>query len=89
MNTVFGPAMTYLRVSLAARYARAKAEDGERGASAVEWVIISAVVVAIVVTVAFILTHVLEDKARQVCTSINGAGNTGTDPGNPADCTGN
>ena len=51
MNNVYGPALQYLRVSLTARYARARSEDAERGASAVEWVIISAIVVVIVVTV--------------------------------------
>jgi len=78
MNTVYGPALTYLRVSLAARYARAKSEDAERGASAIEWVIISAIVVAIIAVVGFMLTDVLEKKASAVCTTINNQGGTGT-----------
>ncbi|MBR7833914.1 hypothetical protein KDL01_11590 [Actinospica durhamensis] len=77
MNTVFGPALDYLRVTLAARYAKARSEDTELGASAVEWVIISAIVVVIVLAVGIWLTNALEDKAKQVCTNINGAGGTG------------
>lgn len=77
MNAVFGPALDYLRVSLAARYARARSEDTELGASAVEWVIISAIVVIIVIAVGALLTNVLESKAKQVCTSINTSTTTG------------
>lgn len=73
MNNVYGPALQYLRVSLTARYARARSEDAERGASAVEWVIISAIVVVIVVTVGGWLITVLEDKGQQVCSGINTA----------------
>ena len=73
MNNVYGPALQYLRVSLTARYARARSEDAERGASAVEWVIISAIVVVIVVAVGGWLMTALEDKGKQVCSGINGA----------------
>lgn len=71
MNTMYGPALHYLRVSLTARYARARSEDGERGASAVEWVIISAIVVTIVVVVGGWLLTTLEAKGTQVCNDIN------------------
>jgi Flp pilus assembly pilin Flp len=74
MNTVFGPALHYLRVSLAARYARARSEDTELGASAIEWVIISAIVVIFVVAIGAWLTSALESKAKQVCTGINNSG---------------
>ncbi|WP_051451214.1 hypothetical protein [Actinospica robiniae] len=80
MNTVFGPALQYLRVSFTARYARARSEESERGASAVEWVIISAIVVAIVVAVGFWLLTTLEAKGQQVCDQINGTGK-GAAPG--------
>jgi Flp pilus assembly pilin Flp len=84
MNPVYGPAITYLRVALAARYARLRDEDSERGASAVEWVVISAIVVVIILAVGIWLTSALETKAQQVCTSIDGSG-AGT---NGANCTG-
>lgn len=75
MNAVFGPALDYLRVSLAAHYARARSEDRERGASAIEWVIISSIVVILVVAIGVWLTSALEHKAQQVCTGINTANN--------------
>ena len=78
MNTVYGPALHYLRVSLKARYARARSEDAERGASAVEWVVISAIVVLIVVTVGGWLLVTLENKGKQVCNDINTAGDAPT-----------
>ena len=76
--SVIAPALEYLKVSLAARYARARAEDAELGASVVEWVVISAIVVVIIVAVAALLVPALEDKGKQVCTSINSSGSAGT-----------
>ena len=73
----------YARTLLAARYARARARDRQLGASTVEWVVITMIVVVIALAVGGIITAVVTDKARQVCTSINGAGGTGT-----AGCTG-
>jgi Flp pilus assembly pilin Flp len=83
MKLVSAYSMTwdYLRVSLVSHYAKARsrAEDGERGASAVEWVVITAVVVIIIVFVSVMLVDVLEKKATTACKSINTAG--GTDSG--------
>lgn len=73
--------LAYARTLLAARYARAR--DRQLGASTVEWVVITMIVVVIALAVGGIITAVVTDKARQVCTSINGAGGTGT-----AGCTG-
>jgi len=82
----YSMAWDYLRTSLVSHYAKARsrAEDGERGASAVEWVVITAVVVIIIVFVSVMLVDVLEKKATQACNSINTAGGT-TANGN---CTG-
>lgn len=76
----------YLRTSLVSHYAKARsrAEDGERGASAVEWVVITAVVVIIIVFVSVMLVDVLEKKATVACQSINGAGGTSAN----SNCTG-
>ena len=74
MNTVFGPALSYLRVTLAAHYAKARSEDTELGASAVEWVIISAIVVAILAAVGVWITDALKAKATQVCQGIDNSG---------------
>ena len=80
MKLVSAYSMTwdYLRASLVSHYAgaRSRAEDGERGASAVEWVVITAVVVIIIAFVSFMLINVLEKKATVACQSINGAGGT-------------
>jgi len=76
-------AWAYARAVLAERYARARSKDPELGASVVEWVVITVIVVVVVIAVGAIITSAVTDKARQVCTSINGAGTTGT-----ADCSG-
>jgi Flp pilus assembly pilin Flp len=80
MKLVSAYSMTwdYLRASLVSHYAKARsrAEDGERGASAVEWVVITAVVVIIIAFVATMLFDVLKSKTEQACTGINTAGGT-------------
>jgi Flp pilus assembly pilin Flp len=52
-----------------------KARD--RGASAVEWVIITGIVVAIVAGVGVIISKAITDKAKSACTQINTAGANG------------
>lgn len=47
--------------------ARARSERGERGASAVEWVVITALLIGIAVAVGAIIMQKLKDKA----TSLN------------------
>ncbi|MFE0807775.1 hypothetical protein ACFW4M_22615 [Streptomyces sp. NPDC058794] len=61
-----------------ARVERARSGELDRGASAVEWVIISAVVVAIVGVVAAIITQALDDGANKVGDCIRGANANGT-----------
>ena len=53
---------------LEGRLARTRREDG---ASAVEWVIIAAIVVGICIAVAGILKSALTDKATKIGTDIN------------------
>jgi Flp pilus assembly pilin Flp len=86
-ESAYGMALDYLRTSLVSHYAKARqrGEDGERGASAVEWVVITAIVVIIIVAVGGILYNVLKAKTSQACTAINNAG--GTTAGNPAGAT--
>jgi hypothetical protein len=72
------PAVDFLAVFLRARVERARSEDLSRGASAVEWVIISAVVVAIVGVVAAIINAALSDGATKVGNCIKGASASGT-----------
>ncbi|CAM5361567.1 hypothetical protein [Streptomyces fumanus] len=67
------PAMDFLVTFLRARVERARSGELDRGASAVEWVIISAVVVAIVGVVAAIINTALSDGATKVGNCIKGA----------------
>ncbi|MEV4924412.1 hypothetical protein [Streptomyces roseoverticillatus] len=67
------PAVDFLVVFLQGRVAKARSAETDRGASAVEWVIISAVVVAIVGVVAAIISKALKGGADKVSHCIEGA----------------
>ncbi|MFC8140217.1 hypothetical protein ACFUKV_00365 [Streptomyces paradoxus] len=67
------PAVDFLVTFLQARTERARSGELDRGASAVEWVIISAVVVAIVGVVAAIINAALSEGANKVGDCIKGA----------------
>ncbi|MET8447738.1 hypothetical protein [Streptomyces sp. NPDC005209] len=67
------PAVDFLVTFLSGRVQRARSGELDRGASAVEWVIISAVVVAIVGVVAAIINTALSDGAHKVGDCIKGA----------------
>ena len=78
MNSINGirnshPALDFLVVFLQGRVQRARSGELDRGASAVEWVIISAVVVAIVGVVAAILNAALGKGASKIGDCIAGA----------------
>ncbi|MDP9820655.1 hypothetical protein [Nocardioides massiliensis] len=51
-----------------------RARRAERGASAVEWVIIAAIVAAIAIAIGAVLRGALTDKAGQIGEDIGGAG---------------
>ncbi|MER5973394.1 hypothetical protein ACFYYR_17030 [Streptomyces sp. NPDC001922] len=72
------PAVDFLLTFLQGRIQRARSGELDRGASAVEWVIISAVVVAIVGVVAGLINAALKDGAKKVGDCIEGAKATGT-----------
>ncbi|MGW6703690.1 hypothetical protein ACWGDE_02175 [Streptomyces sp. NPDC054956] len=72
------PAVDFLVTFLQGRVQRARSGELDRGASAVEWVIISAVVVAIVGVVAAIINTALNTGANKVGTCITGATNSKT-----------
>ncbi len=67
------PAVDFLVTFLRGRVERARSGELDRGASAVEWVIISAVVVAIVGVVAGIISAALDEGATKVGDCIKGA----------------
>lgn len=57
-------ALTLLTTLLRGRLARAR--RGEAGASAVEWVVITAILVSIAVAVGVILTNTIKGKASSI-----------------------
>ncbi len=67
---MFHPALGFLVTVLGARLDRTRREEG---ASAVEWVVIAAVLVAICGAVAAILMGALEGKAGDIGNQIEGA----------------
>jgi hypothetical protein len=67
------PGVDFLITFLQGRVQRARSGELDRGASAVEWVIISAVVVAIVGAVAAIINAALSKGATKVGDCIQGA----------------
>jgi len=71
----FSPAtpLGFLELMLREHIHRARTSDS-RGASAVEWVVISAIIVAIAIAVGLILQNALEDKANQIDEQIGTAG---------------
>ncbi|GAA4665555.1 hypothetical protein [Streptomyces youssoufiensis] len=76
MNTgprISHPALDFLLAFVRGRVERVRSGELDRGASAVEWVIISAVVVAIVGVVAAIINAALSDGADKVGDCIKGA----------------
>jgi len=74
----FSPAtqLGFLEMLLRDRFARARAAQ-DRGASAVEWVVISAIVVGIVIVVGGILLRALRAKSEAIEGDIGGAGGGG------------
>jgi Flp pilus assembly pilin Flp len=74
IRTVRHPATDFLVAFLRSRAARARSAGGaDRGASAIEWVIIAAVVVGIVAGVAAVIMNALDDRAESVGDCIEGA----------------
>ncbi len=67
------PGLDFVITFLQGRVQRARSGELDRGASAVEWVIISAVVVAIVGVVAAIINAALKGGADKVGKCIEGA----------------
>ena len=75
-NSPFAPAVDFLRSMLSLKLAEARSRDRERGASVVEWVVITTIVVVLAVTIGVIITNALNTKATQIQGCINTAGTT-------------
>ena len=70
------PASLYLWLTLCARIAAARAGGRQRGASVVEWVVISMIVISLVAFVGYLITQAVQSKAQQVSTCIGTAATT-------------
>ncbi|WP_049569203.1 hypothetical protein [Streptomyces sp. SBT349] len=66
------PVTDFLIARLRARVERARAAGPDRGASAIEWVIIAAIVVGVVAGVAAVIMNALNDRAGDVSDCIEG-----------------
>jgi hypothetical protein len=78
--TASHPALNYLDLVLRSRIAAARAgddgEDRDLGASAVEWVVITMIVLVLVGIAAAIIIPDITTKAGQIGTCINNAGSS-------------
>jgi Flp pilus assembly pilin Flp len=73
--TVTDPTLNFMVIYLRGRIDRVRNEDMSRGASAVEWVVISAIVVGIVAVVGYAIKSALttkSDSVKNCITSANG-----------------
>ncbi|QKW40930.1 hypothetical protein HUT06_37940 [Actinomadura sp. NAK00032] len=69
MNPLDHPSVLYLRAMLGARVARLRAEeDRSRGASAIEWAIITAILALIAITIGAVIQKKISDKANSINT---------------------
>lgn len=69
LNPLDDPAVVYLRVRLAARLHRLRTEsDRSRGASAIEWAIITGILAAIAITVGAIIKSKVSQAANSIST---------------------
>ncbi|RSN70320.1 MULTISPECIES: hypothetical protein [Actinomadura] len=68
-NPLNDPSVAYLRALLDDRLARLRDEDERsRGASAIEWAIITAILAAIAIAIGGIIMQKVQDKANSINT---------------------
>jgi Flp pilus assembly pilin Flp len=75
------PATDFLITFLRARVEHARKQE-DRGASAIEWVVIAAVVVTVVAAVGYVISQALNDRADDVGECITGTDGTSENCGN-------
>ena len=71
INPLNDPAVVYLRVHLAARLHRLRSEaarGGSRGASAIEWAIITGILAAIAIAVGAVIKNKVSSAANSIST---------------------
>lgn len=68
-NPLHDPFVVYLRAMASARLARLRSEDERsRGASAIEWAIITAILALLAITIGAVITKKVTDKANTINT---------------------
>lgn len=80
MERLFGanPALQYLFMDLRTRAARVRSGEKERGASAVEWVVITFIVVGLTVAVGFVISTAIRGRGTEVGKCIDGTNGANT-----------
>ncbi|WP_242903186.1 hypothetical protein [Actinomadura terrae] len=69
LNPLNDPSVVYLRAVLGARLARLRArEERGRGASAIEWAIITAILALIAITIGAVIQKKITEKADSIKT---------------------
>jgi Flp pilus assembly pilin Flp len=76
---ISNPPLEFMIIYLRGRVDRLRKGDMSRGASAVEWVVISAIVVGIVAFVGFTIKNALKDKSTKVGTCISSSNGDSSD----------
>lgn len=68
-NPMNDPVVVYLRAMAGARIARMRAAgERDRGASAIEWAIITAILALLAITIGAVITKKVTDKANTINT---------------------
>lgn len=70
---ISNPPLEFMIIYLRGRIDRVRKGDMSRGASAVEWVVISAIVVGIVAFVGYMIKNALKTKSTDVSNCISSA----------------
>lgn len=79
MRTLLGgAALRHAWESVRARVTRARAQEKERGASAIEWVVISMIAVGLILGAGILISSAVQGKAQSVHDCIQGASSTST-----------
>ncbi|MFC0041427.1 hypothetical protein [Actinomadura rayongensis] len=68
MNLLNDPTLVYLRAVLGTRVHRLRTEDRTRGASAIEWAIITAILAAIALAIGATIMSKIKSKADSINT---------------------
>lgn len=71
-----GAALKHAWKSVRARVTQARSGEKERGASAIEWVVISMIAVGLILGAGILISQAVQTKAGDVQTCINGASST-------------